>query len=73
MKHGYYMAHYRYIRVGEILRLSDEFHSSNDGTWISFRRFYGELWKLLGYDTLPLRRSRGQVAMRRRIVRIKCQ
>jgi len=34
-------------------------------------KFYGSLWEELGYDKLPLRRGRGQVAVRRKIVKIE--
>lgn len=62
------MTHYRYIKIGEILRTSDEFHSSIDGKWITYRKFYNTFWEDLGYDNRPLRRSNGQVAVRRKII-----
>jgi hypothetical protein len=64
------MAHYRYIRHGEKERDSDEFHRSDNGKWMTFRKFYGSWWEALGYDKCR-RRGKGQVAVRRKIVEAK--
>lgn len=62
------MAHYRYIRHGEKVYDTDEVHRSDNGKWVTLRKFYGDLWEEFGYDNnTTLRRGRGQVAMRRKI------
>lgn len=58
--------HHRYLKHGEKLRGTDEFRSSNDGKWYSFKDFYSSLWNSVGKET-HIRHHRGSVPVRRKI------
>jgi hypothetical protein len=59
---------YRYLKDGERIKIDDEFKSSIDNTWCSFRKHYGKLWFALGHDKDGFFRDvKSQVPIRRKI------
>lgn len=58
---------YRFLKTGEKIRQTDRFHSSIDGTWMTFKKFYGDEWFRLGYDKNPPRKTNGMVSVMRKV------